>query len=101
MTNESALPYTKSNSLQMFDRISDRYDFLNRLLSFGLDVGWRKSLAKHLPNYYELEILDLATGTGDVLLYLFSQMPNITKAYGVDLAARMLSLGRRKVHARG
>jgi len=46
----------------MFDRIAFRYDLLNRLLSFGQDVVWRKKVADHLPKTERLSLLDLAPG---------------------------------------
>ena len=53
---------------QMFDRISGRYDLLNRILSMRRDVAWRKRLARNLPEINDQRVLDLATGTGDILL---------------------------------
>lgn len=95
------LPYGKSDSWRMFNRISSRYDFLNRFLSFGLDIGWRKKIAVFLPQKSDLEILDLATGTGDVLLYLFKRRHDISQAYGIDLAGQMLRIGREKILKNG
>ncbi len=92
--------YSKSESWKMFDAISGRYDFLNRLLSFGLDIGWRKKIASFLSAGENLSILDLATGTGDVLLYLFEQRKDIKTARGIDLAENMLSRGREKIKGR-
>jgi len=101
MEKSVSFPYRKADSWQMFDRISGRYDFLNRFLSFGLDVGWRKRLAEFLPELPELQILDLATGTGDVLIYLTQQSSAIKKSFGIDMAGRMLTRGRQKVQRLG
>jgi demethylmenaquinone methyltransferase/2-methoxy-6-polyprenyl-1,4-benzoquinol methylase len=49
----------------MFDKIAYRYDFLNRFLSAGIDVGWRKKAIKELVSLHPKQILDVATGTGD------------------------------------
>lgn len=84
----------------MFDRIAFRYDTLNRLLSFGLDMRWRKRLARHLPPRHGQRILDLATGTGDQLLAVFEATDRVDQGVGMDLAEEMLALGREKVRRR-
>ena len=86
---------------QMFDRIAGRYDLLNRLLSFGQDIRWRKKVADFLANNESQYILDLATGTGDQLLYLFQNCSRISQAVGTDLAHKMLIIGREKIRKRG
>lgn len=88
---------SKSNSWQMFDDISPRYDLLNHLLSFGLDIHWRRLLAKFLPQKINLKVLDLATGTADVLLSLFKNNSNVQSGYGIDLADKMMDIGRDKI----
>lgn len=85
----------------MFDRIAHRYDLLNRLLSFRQDVAWRKRLAKLLPERPGLRVLDLATGTGDVLLSLHQCSGRVVSGVGVDMAGNMLAFGRRKIADRG
>ena len=80
----------------MFDRISRRYDLLNRLLSLGLDVAWRNRLTSYLPHGTSVDLLDLATGTGDVLLTLRQQSDTVATAVGLDLAPRMLQHARLK-----
>ncbi|MBN2414058.1 bifunctional demethylmenaquinone methyltransferase/2-methoxy-6-polyprenyl-1,4-benzoquinol methylase UbiE [candidate division KSB1 bacterium] len=83
----------------MFDRISKRYDLLNRLLSLRQDVTWRKKLALHLPARQNLNLLDIATGTADVLLTL-SRNGTLKKGVGLDRAEKMLELGRLKIKAK-
>lgn len=90
---------SKAASWRMFDRIAARYDLLNRLLSLRCDVAWRKKLARHLPGRQGLTILDVATGTADVLLTLCSN-GNVKQAVGVDMAMDMLNIGRHKTAAR-
>ena len=85
----------------MFDRIAPRYDLLNRLLSGGRDVAWRKRLARHLPPGEDLRVLDLATGTGDVLIMLDQASGRIGSGLGVDMAGEMLALGQRKLERGG
>lgn len=87
----------KSKSWQMFDEIAPRYDLLNHLLSFGLHISWRKQLSKYLPNKNNITVLDLATGTADVLLSLFKHNARIIKGSGVDLSENMMSIGRKKI----
>ncbi len=81
----------------MFDRIATRYDLLNRLLSFGQDIRWRNKLARMLPDRQRLKVLDVATGTGDVILSLFEKNRNVFQAVGVDMSEKMLEIGRRKM----
>jgi demethylmenaquinone methyltransferase/2-methoxy-6-polyprenyl-1,4-benzoquinol methylase len=82
---------------RMFNRIAGRYDLLNRLLSFGQDIRWRKQVARFLANHNEQYLLDLATGTGDQLLYLFKNSSKIDRAVGTDLAVNMLDIGKEKI----
>lgn len=110
MTNDSAqnqaaraghdIP-SRENAPAMFDRIAHRYDILNRVLSGGRDVIWRNRLVRHLPAGEDLRVIDIATGTADVLLSLVSQSSRVNCGSGVDLAERMLDIGRRKIHERG
>jgi demethylmenaquinone methyltransferase/2-methoxy-6-polyprenyl-1,4-benzoquinol methylase len=86
---------------RMFDRIAGRYDFLNRTLSFGQDIRWRKKVADFLSTKDDQYILDLATGTGDQLLYLFNRNKRISRAVGTDLAAKMLDKGKKKINKLG
>ena len=88
---------SKSNSWKMFDDISPKYDFLNHVLSFGLDILWRRQLAQFLPLKRRQKILDLATGTGDVLISMFQNNPNVQSGCGVDLAGKMMEIGRKKI----
>ncbi len=91
------LALEKSESWQMFNAISPKYDLLNHLLSFGLDIVWRKKLGRFLVLGENPKLLDLATGTGDVLLSLFEQHPYIESAIGIDMAEKMLEIGREKI----
>lgn len=80
----------------MFNAISTSYDRVNRILSFGIDVRWRKKMVEHLPQGERLTLLDLATGTCDQLLTLM-QSGKFASAIGMDLAEEMLKMGREKV----
>ena len=91
----------KSESWKLFDEISPRYDFLNRLLSLGQDLKWRERLAWYLPSGENLKVLDVATGTADVLLEIAKADERVMRACGIDLAKNMLELGRKKVEQNG
>jgi demethylmenaquinone methyltransferase / 2-methoxy-6-polyprenyl-1,4-benzoquinol methylase len=82
---------------QMFDTISKQYDFINKVLSLGLDTFWRYSLVKQIPSRYKLRLLDCATGTGDLLLTLLERCPNIYDSVGLDPADQMLEVARKKL----
>ena len=81
----------------MFDRIAPAYDILNHLFSFGRDFSWRRRLADAVDKTEKLRVLDLATGTGDVLITLLDTNPNIAEAVGLDISENMLALCRRKI----
>ncbi len=85
----------------MFDRIAPRYDFLNRALSARFDVSWRRRMEKYLPQRPSLDVLDLATGTGDQIIFLAERVPAIRSGVGIDLAEKMLEIGRGKIAAKG
>ena len=85
---------------QMFDRIAPAYDILNHLLSFGQDFSWRRRLANAVAGKEKLRVLDLATGSGDVLISLLDKNPNVTEAVGLDVSENMLALCRDKITRR-
>ncbi|MFZ2339488.1 MAG: bifunctional demethylmenaquinone methyltransferase/2-methoxy-6-polyprenyl-1,4-benzoquinol methylase UbiE [Bacteroidales bacterium] len=81
---------------RMFDSIAWRYDFLNHLLSFGIDRRWRKRAVKEISrNFRNPKILDVATGTGD--LAIEAARINPVKITGIDISENMLKTGQRKV----
>ncbi len=82
---------------KMFNRIAPRYDLLNRILSLGLDGPWRSRVGKYLQGEKNLKVLDLATGTGDLLLALFSSNGNIASAVGLDMSPEMLAIAEKKI----
>ncbi len=85
---------------EMFDRIAPGYDRLNRILSLGVDRGWRRRMVRSLAVPAGGRVLDLATGTADVALAIASAYPGCT-VIGTDPSQRMLSLGRQKVEQYG
>ncbi len=82
---------------QMFNAISLRYDTINRVLSLGLDRYWRSQLAQEIPTKQKLKLLDLATGTGDLLKTVLKKRPNIYDAAGCDPAREMLKIATEKL----
>ena len=84
----------------MFDSIAWRYDFLNHLLSFGIDRLWRRKAIKIISESFKKpHILDVATGTGDLAIAAMKLHP--TKITGIDISAKMLQIGREKVKRKG
>ncbi len=83
----------------MFDNISPKYDFLNHLLSGGIDIYWRKRAIKLLRKAQPRTILDIATGTGDFAIEALALKPE--KIVGVDISEGMLAVGREKIKKLG
>ena len=90
----------KEQVAEMFDSIAYRYDFLNRFLSAGIDVQWRKKAIRQLTDSHPQTILDVATGTADVAI-LAAGILNPTKITGIDISDGMLNLGRSKIERLG
>jgi len=84
----------KEQVTQMFDTISKEYDGLNRVISFGIDVKWRKKVVKLVSQNTPNSILDIATGTGDLALALTATKAN--KIVGLDISPGMLEVGVKK-----
>ena len=82
---------------EIFDAIAPTYDRTNRILSGGIDLYWRRKMASFLPKKEKIQLLDLATGTGDQLLSLLKNSRHIHQAVGIDLAEEMLKIGRSKL----
>lgn len=101
MTNAAPTPGRpeKENVRAMFDAIAPRYDILNRVLSARVDVAWRRHAVRALEVRPGDRILDLATGTGDLLLEELAA--GAVRSVGADLSFGMLRLVRPKFHGRG
>lgn len=84
----------------MFSEIAPRYDLLNRLLSLGSDLRWRRRAVALALEKNPGRILDLATGTGDLALMLKKRAPQ-AQVVGADFAPPMLGIARRKARALG
>ena len=81
---------------EMFDGISSNYDFLNHLLSFGIDRSWRRRTSKLITERHPSTILDVATGTADLAIRMAKDNPSALLT-GVDLSEKMLEIGRSKI----
>ena len=80
----------------MFDRISGRYDFLNRVISFRLDSRWRRQVIKEAIRAPEPWLLDIGTGTGDLLFDAVRQSGGKGLFVGLDFSLQMLRLAQAK-----
>lgn len=89
----------KADDVQaMFASIAHRYDLLNRVLSLGVDRGWRRAAAQEALLLSPRHLLDVATGTADFALELKRRSPN-TQVIGSDFVPQMLEIGRGKAAA--
>lgn len=84
---------------QMFDTISGNYDGLNRIISLGSDIKWRKKVIQIVAEKNPNSILDIATGTGDLAIQFAEKTP-AEKIIGLDLSDGMLSVARKKVNGK-
>lgn len=85
---------------RMFDSIAPAYDPLNRILSLGIDIYWRKKGIRYLKPFAPQQILDIATGTGDLAIAL-AQKLKPEAVLGVDISEGMMQVGRQKVKKAG
>ena len=89
----------KKQVRQMFDGISRDYDLLNRVISGGIDVRWRKNVVSYLIPEKPKKILDIATGTADLAIELTKT--NAEEIVGLDISPGMLEIGKQKVTSKG
>jgi demethylmenaquinone methyltransferase/2-methoxy-6-polyprenyl-1,4-benzoquinol methylase len=85
----------KDQVATMFNNISKNYDDLNRVISFGIDISWRKKVVQIVSKNNPQQILDIATGTGDLALMMSTLAPE--KIIGLDISEGMLSVGKEKI----
>ncbi|MBA6153363.1 bifunctional demethylmenaquinone methyltransferase/2-methoxy-6-polyprenyl-1,4-benzoquinol methylase UbiE [Gelidibacter maritimus] len=99
--SEKVKPYKDSQAnkkeqvTKMFDTISKEYDGLNRVISFGIDIKWRKKVVDIIAKTQPNRILDIATGTGDLAINL--AQTNAQEIIGLDISDGMLEVGRQKI----
>ena len=100
--HDSVVPYKNADQSKkeqvatMFNDIAGKYDFLNRFLSAGTDIGWRKKALKQLESIDAKKLLDVATGTADVAIMAAKQL-KLKKIIGIDISDGMLDVGRQKI----
>ena len=106
LPHDDIIPYQQSKLGKkeqvagMFNDIAPRYDFLNRFLSLGIDVIWRRKAISILKKDDPKIILDVATGTADMAI-MASKILKPEKIKGIDISREMLDLGRKKVQNAG
>lgn len=88
----------KEQVAQMFDTISGNYDGLNRVISFGIDIKWRKKVLQLVSDKNPKTVLDIATGTGDLAILMTET--SAERIVGLDISAGMLDVGRKKIEAK-
>ena len=99
--SEKVTPYKdsdlnkKQQVTKMFDTISKEYDGLNRVISFGIDIKWRNKVVDIVAKHQPKNILDIATGTGDLAISLAKT--SATEIVGLDISSGMLEVGRKKI----
>ncbi len=104
--HDNVVPYKDSDRSKkqqvaaMFDDIAFKYDFLNRFLSAGIDIKWRKKAIKQLISLQPKKMLDVATGTADVAI-MASGILHPQKIIGIDISDGMLDVGRKKIDKAG
>lgn len=86
----------KQQIAAMFDRIAFRYDFLNRFLSGGIDLYWRRRAIRRVMDLHPQQILDVATGTADMAI-MMTRYLSPEKITGIDISNGMLDIGRQKI----
>jgi demethylmenaquinone methyltransferase / 2-methoxy-6-polyprenyl-1,4-benzoquinol methylase len=89
----------KEQVAEMFDNIASRYDFLNHFLSFGIDKLWRRRAIRLIKPFLPIDILDVATGTGDLAIAALNT--GAKRITGIDISEEMLAVGRSKLKALG
>jgi demethylmenaquinone methyltransferase/2-methoxy-6-polyprenyl-1,4-benzoquinol methylase len=106
LPHDHIIPYKDSGKskkeqvAEMFNRIADRYDFMNRFLSARTDIAWRKKAIRFLKKDSPQTILDVATGTGDMAIMAY-KMLKPQKITGIDISDQMLEVGRKKIEKEG
>ncbi len=99
--SEQVKPYSQEEAKRtqvesMFNKIAPFYDFLNKLLSLGVDKRWRRKAIMKLKDLDPKKILDVATGTGDLAIAA-DKLLDVEHITGVDISDEMLAIGRKKL----
>ncbi|MBS9774979.1 MAG: bifunctional demethylmenaquinone methyltransferase/2-methoxy-6-polyprenyl-1,4-benzoquinol methylase UbiE [Tenacibaculum sp.] len=100
--DKQIIPYKNSNLsrkeqvTEMFNNISENYDKFNHIITFGIDISWRKKVVDLAGKNNPKQVLDIATGTGDLAIMLASLNPD--KIVGLDISEGMLNIAKQKVN---
>ena len=101
---ETIKPYNSGEKAeqveQMFDNIAPTYDRLNHRLSWNIDRYWRRKALRQLQACHPRQLLDIATGTGDLAIQAVKMMPDV-KVTAVDISEQMMKIGQEKVQKAG
>jgi demethylmenaquinone methyltransferase/2-methoxy-6-polyprenyl-1,4-benzoquinol methylase len=101
---ETIKPYNSGEKAeqveQMFDNIAPTYDRLNHRLSWNIDRYWRRKALRQLQPCHPRQLLDIATGTGDLAIQAVKMMPDV-KVTAVDISEQMMKIGQEKVQKAG
>ena len=103
--SKKVIPYKDSEQgkreqvTEMFDKVSSNYDVLNRVLTFGIDISWRKHVVALVKEGNAQKVLDIATGTGDLAIMMAKA--DISDVTGLDISPGMLNIGIQKVKDEG
>ena len=93
--NTAKIQIEENNIANMFNKIAKRYDFLNHLLSANQDRFWRKKMINMISSCPGGNFLDVATGTGDVVIELEKQNLQYKNIYAVDISKNMLEIAQK------
>ena len=99
-TDNSRYLDKKKEAWKIFDSIFRKYDLLNHLLSFGQDFFWRRKIVDAVKDLKNIRVLDIATGTGDVIISFLKSSKNVNFACGMDMSFNMMKYGAEKLKKR-
>ncbi len=86
----------KEQVTKMFDTISKEYDGINRIMTFGIDIKWRKRVVAIIAKNNPKKILDIASGTGDLAI-MTAKKTDAEEIIGIDISKGMLEIGEQKI----
>ncbi len=101
MSDQQRQSPSEESIAEMFDTIAPRYDFLNSLLSFNQDKRWRKKLISLIPTKFNGTLVDMATGTGDVIINAAKKHREYATFLGLDISLQMMERAQQKAALAG
>ncbi len=94
---QQKLQNTKNLVSEVFDKVYDKYDLMNNLMSFGIHNSWKKQLIYSMKPKFNKRLIDVASGTGDIAKLFVEATNGNSKVYCVDPNKKMASLGKKKL----